>query len=733
VDFKGDSVTLQAHPNNVADFYETGFTALNSVGISGGDEKSDYRLGFSNNTQNGIVPQSKFRKNSVTLNTGRQFSDKLRARASLNYIRTSSEGRPAQGSNDKNILTSIVNGLPRVLDIQEVKDNYVDEFGNQIALDGDKTVNNPYWVINNNKFTNQVERMIGSAELTYQVAPWLSISNRAGTDFYNEYRRQVTKKGTLGRLDGAFTTFNLYNRVFNNDLMATGNFSIGSDLNLRVIVGHNIFEQEARRTIVTGQDLVMDDLYRFGNAKSTSPDNFNSMKRLMGVYGDIGINFRSWLFVNITGRNDWSSTLPVENNSYFYPSISSSFIFTELIPDNKVLSFGKLRLSWANVGSDEDPYQLDFQYQAANTYYAQFSLNGNFPHGGVVGVTGPRIYPTADLQPQNASTIEVGTDLRFFTNRIGLDFTYYNTMTTNQIISIDIPLSTGYFSRNVNVGAVSNKGFEADLHLALVRKANGVNWNLDVNYNRNKQVVEELSEGLVEYQLTGGWSGLQIKAAPGEEFGLYGTAWKRNDNGDIIINPNTGLREISPGERFGDIYPDWIMGINNTFSYKGLDLNFLIDIRQGGVFYSGTVGNLRSAGLALETAENRDQVFIDEGVLELGDGTYGTNDVPVQSMQDFWAHYSAISNTEGNVFDASYVKLREVRLSYSLPKDLLSQTFIQGLRVGVEARNLWIIKDYVPHVDPELNFFGPSAVGEGVEFNSIPSVRSYGVNLMLTF
>lgn len=733
LDFKSDSVVLQAYPNNVRDFYQTGFTALNSIGISGGDEKSDFRIGYSNNMQNGIVPQSQYRKNGVTLNAGRKLSDKLTARASLNYIKTSSEGRPAQGSNDMNVLTSKINGLPRTLSIDDVRENYVDEFGKQIALDGDKSVNNPFWIINNNKFTNDLERMIGSAHLSYQVTPWLEISNRVGTDFYNEYRRQIYKKGTLGRMDGSFTTFNLYNRVFNNDLMATANFDISEDLNIRVIAGHNIFEQERRRTIVTGTDLVMDDLYRFGNAKSTSPDNYYSLKRLMGVYGDVGISFRNFLFVNVTGRNDWSSTLPVENNSYFYPSVSSSFIFTEFIDNKDILSFGKLRLSWANVGSDEQPYQLDFQYAAANNYYAQFSLNGNFPHGGVVGVTGPRIYPTPDLQPQNASTFEVGTDLRFFNNRIGIDFTYYNTMTTNQIISIDIPLSTGYFSRNVNVGAVSNVGFEADLHLAVIRKPNGVNWNIDVNFNKNTQIVEELSEGLTEYQLSAGWSGLQIKAAPGEKFGLYGTGWRRNESGDIIINPNTGLREVAPGQRFGDIYPDWIMGINNTFSFKGIDLNFLVDIRQGGVFYSGTVGNIRSTGLALETAENRDQVFIDEGVLDMGDGTFRPNDVPVQSMQDFWAHYSAISNTEGNVFDASYVKLREIRLSYNIPKNALDNTFISGLRMGVEARNLWIIKDYVPHVDPELNFFGPATVGEGVEFNSIPSVRSLGVNLMLTF
>ncbi|MEX0988559.1 MAG: SusC/RagA family TonB-linked outer membrane protein [Bacteroidales bacterium] len=732
-DFKGDEVTLQAYPNNVRDFYQTGLTMINSIGISGGDENSDFRLGVTNNSQQGVIPESYYGKNSISLNAGRKLSDRLSARASINYIKTNSTGRPAQGSNDKNILSSKINGLPRTVSIEDVKNNYVDEFGKQISLDGDKSVNNPYWIINNNKFTNDLERMIGSMHVSYKLTDWLTISNRVGTDFYAEYRRQVYKKGTLGHMNGKFTTWNLFNRVFNNDAMATMNFDLNSDLNVRVIAGHNIYQAEWRRTTVTATDLVLDDLYTFGNAKSTSPSNLYNIRRLMGVYADVGLSYKNFLYMNITGRNDWSSTLPVSNNAYFYPSVSSSLIFTELLPKNDVLSFGKIRLSWANVGSDEDPYQLDFQFTAAEEYYAQFSLNGNFPHGGLVGVTGPRVYPTADLQPQNASTVEVGTDLRLFNNRIGIDFTYYNTMTTNQIIAIDIPLSTGYFNKNVNVGAVSNVGFEADLHLAIVRKTGGVNWNVDVNFNKNTQIVEELSEGLSEYQLTSGWSGLQIKATPGEEFGLYGTGWKRNEAGEIIINPNTGLREIAPGKRFGDIYPDWIMGINNTFSFKGIDLNFLVDIRQGGVFYSGTVGGVRSSGLAIETLENRGQSFIDHGVLDQGDGTYVPNDVPVQSMQDFWSHYSAISNTEGNVFDASYIKLREIRLSYNLPGGMLERTFIEGLRLGVEARNLWIIRDLVPHVDPELNFFGPAAVGEGVEFNSIPSVRSYGVNLMLTF
>ncbi|HYX07932.1 MAG TPA: SusC/RagA family TonB-linked outer membrane protein [Bacteroidales bacterium] len=732
-DFKGDMVTLQAYPDNVKNFFQTGVTAINSASVSGGNASNDYRLGYTNSNLQGIIPGSEYIKNNVSLNAGREFNDKLSARASVLYINSNSTGRPAQGSNDPNILVDKIFGMPRTVSNADLKNNWIDENGKQISMDGDKTVNNPYWIINKNKYTTNLERVISSTSLVYSPLPWLKITERAGLDFFNEDRRKLYTKGTLGELNGKFVTWNLYNRILNNDLIASINTKITKDLKLDLLVGHNLYQTEWSRQTVTATDLTIPELYTYSNAKSAKPENFYSIKRLTGLYGDLTLNYKEYLFVSLTGRNDWSSTLPVANHSYFYPSVSTSFIFTELIPKNNLLNYGKLRVNWANVGSDEEPYQLDFQYRAATEYYVQYSLNGDFPHGNIVGVTGPRIYPLQNLKPQNQNSFEAGADLRFLAGRIGFDFTYYHIKTTQQIVEIAVPLSTGYFNKNLNVGEVSNKGFEFDLSVKLFHNPNGFNWETMVNFNTNKQIVNKLAPGLDTYMLTSGWSGLQIKAQEGDAFGLYGSGWKRNENGEFVINVNTGLREITPDQRFGNIFPDWTMGVNNMLSYKGLQLSFLIDIRQGGVFYSGTVSDLRTLGLTAETLENRGQVFIDKGVNELSDGSYVPNTTPVQSMQNFWGNYASTSNTEGNVFDASYVKLREVKFAYSLPSKWLGNTFFNSVALGVEGRNIWIINDHVPHVDPEMNFFGPNEVGEGVEFSSIPSTRSFGFNVNLTF
>jgi len=733
IDFKGDSVTLQAYPDNVANFYETGVTAINSVSVSGGNDENDYRLGYTNTNQQGIIPGSEYIKNNISFNGGRTFNEKLSSRVSLMYINTESTGRPSQGSNDPNILVNKINGLPRTVSNEAIENNYIDEFGDQISMDGDRTTNNPYWIVNRNTYTSELERIISSATVNYKPFEWLTITERAGLDFYNEDRQKLYTKGTLGEINGKFINFDLYNRIINNDLLANIQTQLTGDIQLSLTLGHNIYQTEWSRQTIEASNLTIEGLYTYPNAKSTNSENFRSMKRIMGVYGDLSLSYKDYLFLGITGRNDWSSTLPVENRSYFYPSVNTSFIFTELLGSNPVLEYGKLRVNWANVGSDEDPYQLDFQFTAPPDYYVQFSLAGDFPHGNLVGLTGPRVFPLPSLEPQNQNSFEVGTDLRFFGGRVGFDFTYYNIRTTNQIVTLDVPLSTGYFAKNLNIGEVQNVGFEFDFFTKILQSRTGVNWDVYVNFNTNEQTVKQLSDRIESYELSAGWSGLQIKAAEGETFGLHGTGWRTNDEGEFIINENTGLREVQTNKRFGDIYPDWTMGINNNFSYKGVLLSFLIDIRQGGVFYSGTASSLRSTGLAEETLENRGQVFIDKGVIENADGSYRPNDVPVESMQNFWGHYAATSNTEGNIYDASYVKLREVRLAYALPNRLLNNTFFQGVQLGVEGRNLWVIQDHVPHVDPEMNFFGPNEIGEGVEFNSIPTTRSFGFNVKLIF
>lgn len=731
-DFLGREVTLQAYPDNVKDFYQTGMSYINNVALSGGTDKADLRVSVSTTNQTGVVPGSNYNKYVFAVNGGMNFTPKFTGRVSAQYVRSDSKGRPAQGSNDQNVLIPVINSLPRTVNINDVRNNWINADGSQISLTPDGKSNNPYWIINKNAFTNSLNRLIGNVVLTYTPIEGLTITNNAGTDYYNETRRKVYSKGTIGNLEGQFQTWDLYKRIINNDLMASYERTFADDFNVKVMVGHNIYQEEWTNSSVLAQNLIVDGLYNYKNAKTAVPDYNSYIKRLIGVYGDISFSYKDMVYLGVTGRNDWSSTLPVNHRSYFYPSVSGSFVFSELIPKNKILSFGKIRASYANVGSDTDPYQLAFLFEPVNSYFLQYGLTNVLPHNGLVGFTGPKVLPNENLKPQNQASFEVGTDLRFLNNRIRLDATYYRSVTSNQIVSIDVPLSTGYFANNINAGKILNQGVEIALGLTPV-ETRGFKWDMDVTFASNQQIVQELVEGLSEYSLTSGLSGLQIKAPVGGSFGLYGTAWKRDDQGNYVINERTGLRETVNNVRLGDIYPDFTMGISNRFTYKGFSLSFLIDIRQGGSLYSETVTSLRYNGLAAETAVGRENTnFIEAGVIQNADGTYRPNDVPVKNMQDYWQHISKSGNNEGGVFDASYVKLRELNFSYSFPRKWFERFWVKSLDLGFEARNLWIIKDHVPHIDPEANFFGPSQIGGGVEFYSIPSTRSLGFNIRMT-
>ena len=693
-------------------------------------------MSYTNLKQNGISPGNELDRNTVTVNVGTKFNERFNARVSFSYIRTEGRGRPRQGSNNPNILTNLVQGgMPRTLDVKLLEQNVVDENGIPIGLDGNQTTNNPYWVVQNNPNNNLVDRLFGSVSIGYEATDWLNFSARVGTDLFSEVRRDIVRKGTINQLNGQFDDQELFDREFNSDILATITKQINEDIGLTAIVGHNVNQRSVRRTRVTASGLSVDELYNYANAASTAPQNFQSLRRIYGVYADVTFNYKNYLYLNVTGRNDWSSTLPKNNNSFFYPSVSASLVFTEAFNvANNFLSFGKIRANWANVGSDEAPYQLDFAFIPQATVFTQFVSDNTFPHGGQLAFAATDVIPPGDaLMPQNQVSFEIGTELQFFDGRVGLDATYYNTLTEEQIISVSIPQSTGFESKRINAGEVRNKGFEILLSGTPVQTASGFSWNVGVNFTTNKQTVEKLAPDLKELSLTSGFSGLSVRAAPGESFGLYGAGWLRDSvSGKPVINPSTGLREVGPRVNHGDIFPDWTMGVQNTFSFKGFSLSALIDIREGGVLFSGTVSDLREDGRTVETTLNRGRIFVDDGVLANSDGTFRPNDVPVESMQQFWTHYSNTSNTEGQIFDASYVKLREVRLSYSFPVNMVERTPFSSINFGLEGRNLILIRSEVPHIDPELNFFGSTLTGSGVEFSSAPSARSYGFNLRLT-
>ncbi|MBA4166656.1 MAG: SusC/RagA family TonB-linked outer membrane protein, partial [Chitinophagaceae bacterium] len=734
-DYLGNEVTLKAYPDNVKNFYETGKTYINSVSFDGGNDNSDYRLGYTNTRQDGIIPNQSLQRNSLTLSAGKKFSDQFNVRANINYTGTLSKGRPTQSSNDPNILGNVLYDLPRTLDIQKVKDNYFDSAtGQQRTLTPTRSGNNPYWIVNNNGYNSAVDRVFGNTIVNYKPLKWLNISNNLGLDFYNEFRKGYTRNGTIGALNGEFIEANLFNRIVNNDLIVTANTNITPDLSFTALVGGNINDRLFRRSQSFAQDLAVDQLYSLSNALSVVPTNLLQQQRIVGLYGEIDLSYKDFLFLTATGRNDWSSILPIANRSYFYPSVSGSFIFSQFIQNNW-LSYGKLRASYANVGSDDAPYLTKYTYAPQSSAFVQYISGVTFPFNNALGFSIPITIPAPDLKPQKQSSFEIGTEMRFLKNRIKLDFTYYNSLTKNQIVALAVPYSTGYRTLRTNAGTIKNTGIEVQLGFVPV-KTRDFTWDIDFNFSHNKQVVTELPASITgTYNLASGWSSLQVKAERGKQIGIYGSGWDRDGDGNIIIDPATGLRVPKANVRLGNLYPDYMLGINNSFTFQRFSLNFLIDIREGGVIYSSTVSSMRTSGMGIETLANRDKIFIDKGVLVDDNGKSAPNTVPVQSMQDFWTQNYATGNTEANIFDASYVKFRELRLAYSLPTSILgggSKVF-KEIEVGVEGRNLWIIHDNVPHIDPEVNFFTNSAIGEGVEFNSVPSTRSLGFNVRLKF
>ncbi len=736
-----ETVTLQANPDNVRDFFRTGATNIQSLAVAGGTEQSDYRLGGTWLGQTGIVPNSELARYTIALNAGQRFTPKFSARVAANYIRTTSSGRSQQGQNTASIPMQLLSSLPRTLSTSFLQANKVTASGIAGSIDGTGTSNNPYWVTDNNGLDNAIDRLFGNANLSYDALNWFNVSFRVGTDLANESRRFVTRKGTRGRLDGEFDTQELGERELNTDLIGTVQRQLTGDLAMKAIVGHNFNKRTFRRQRVFSQGLNIDQLYTQANALVNAATNFRTERQLFGVYSDVGLAWRQYLFVNVTGRNDWSSTLPTNNNSYFYPSVSSGFVVSDAMRNASIfqsgkVSFLKLRANWANVGSDEEPYQLAFTYTPLTQQTDIYTFNQLYPFNGASAFAATNVIPPSNLRPQRQNSVEFGSEMRFLRDRLGIDATYYQTRNYDQIVSIAVPQSSGFSARRLNVGQISNKGLELQVTGVPIASANpdGLRWDVGFNYNRNRNVVDKLAPGLNEFIVTSGDGfGIFVAARPGTSFNIQGVGFARDSvSGKYLINPANGLRIQGGRKLFGNIYPDWTGGVTNTVSWKRVALSFLVDMRKGGVFLSQTTSQLRSSGLAAETADRTP--FIQDGVIrDPVTGATRTNDVKVASVQQYWGNLDNSISPENNIFDASFAKLREASLSFRLPERWVSRL---GAASGVwsfEGRNLWLMSSKVPHVDPEANVLGTGLIGEGIERNVLPSTRTFGLNLRLVF
>ena len=721
---------LQQQEENYKDFFHTGLTLINNIAVSDADDRSDYRLSITSLNQEGILPGANLDRLTTSLNAGFNHSKNLKSRFSVQFVRSITRGVGVQGANDPNIFS--IQNFGRSIDFKDFQD-WADDNGNQIGII-EQSTNNPYWTRRENRNDQKVARFIGNYSLDYSPIENLTLKTRIGYDYSQDNRFIANAKGTLGRVNGDFRTDNINRRQLTIDGIANYNIPVNEDININILGGVQYNERIFEREINFAQDLVIAGLFQTSNAANNTPDRDFTEVRLYGVF-EAEFTYKNWLTLTATARNDWSSTLPLENNSYFYPSISAAFVFTDAFQiSNNILSYGKIRASWANIGNDATAYQLSFRFFPQTTANGQYGLNLTFPYNGVLAFGKTNRIPNAALVPENKNTIEFGTELGFFDGRVSLDATYFFASTTDQFFPAPVPESTGFATIALNAGEVTNEGIELSLNVDILQTAD-FSWSVNANFFTAESKVKELTEGVDRLLIASAFNSLQVVAEPGKEFQLFGIPYLRDSvSGRPIINPLNGQRQSGEARTFGSVFPEWQGGLTNNFSWKGINLGFTIDASFGGLMRSSTVNGLWVNGLVEETTRNRQGTFIDlEGVLDNGDGTFRDNDVPVRSAQSYWQSLDDNSVAEASIFDATYVKLREANISYTLPTSLFTNSPIKSVTVGVEGRNLALLYSTVPHIDPEANLFGSGVDGVGVERANVPSTRSLGFNLKLIF
>ncbi len=723
-----------ARAGNIDEFYETGVTLTNNFAISGANDKGDFRLSYTNLDQEGLVPNTNLKRNTFNLVSSYKITDKASIRANVNYVNQESDNRVSIGYGTESLMYLWI-WYGRQLNTLNLRDYW------QPGYEGVQQYNynynyhdNPYFTVYENTNAQTKNRLFGNLQFNYDFTPELKLQVRSGIDYFNDLRPRIRAYSTQRFPKGQYREDNIEFEEMNTDFLLSYNKQVNTDWFVSVSAGGNRMEQTQKYLELIAPQLSIPGIYNFGNsAVDLTVSQFNQEKRINSLYGLGQVAYRNMIFVDVTGRNDWSSTLPDGNNSYFYPSASMSFVLSDIlkVPTSSALSYAKLRLGWAQVGNDTDPYNL------RNTFAY------GTPWGSNQSVSESNTLRNENLKPESVATFELGADVRLFKNRIGLDVTYFDIRSRDQIINVPIDRTSGYDFRVINAGEIRNYGVEALLSVVPVKLKSGFQWDVNFNFTANRSEVVELAEGINQVVLTSQHDAF-ITAAVGERMGaIYGRGFQRVADGPYagqIIYASNGTPERTPGPVLqGNYNPDWMLGIQNNLSYKGFNLSFLFDIRQGGTVVSRTKTIGSTSGQLEETLYGRENGYdlsvagngiIGEGVIDNGDGTYRPNDVQVSSR--VWHNtYYRRDNVEAAKYDASYVKLRELRLDYRLPASLMNRTPFRGASIAVVGRNLFLWTEN-PHFDPETMAMGGGTLRPGIESMAYPSARSIGVNLRLS-
>ena len=719
---EGIEVDWVPYPDNVKEFYQTGRTLNNSIAISTGNDLGDIRLSYANLDQTGIVPNTDLQRHNVSLNSGVNIGDFLRINAILNYVKTDSDQRPVIGyGNESVVYTWLWEG--RQVRTEEMEDYWVDGLeGLQPFTYNFRFNDNPYYTVFENLNPQDKDRLFGNINLNFQFTPELSLLLRTGLDYFAEERENIRTFGSRAFPNGAYRQDRITYEERNTDFLLTYQKSNQTDWGYKVSLGANRLDLTNNFLSSRANELTIPGIYNLGNSRiPVDIDQFDSRKRVNSIYGFAEVSYKDMIYLELTGRNDWSSTLPEDNNSYFYPSASLSLLLSEMIDlaPNSSLSFAKLRVGWAEVGNDTDPYNL------RNVF------NYGTPFGSIQTATESSTIANSTLRPESINTYEVGLDVRFFNGRLGLDVAYYDIRSRDQIINIPIDIVSGYTGRFLNAGEIQSTGLEVMLRATPFRSSNGFNWETNLNWSANRSEVVELGEGIETYQLNSRY--IQVLAKKGGRMGdIYGQYYDRVPSGPLegqIIHVNGLAQTTDDVRKLGNYNPDWTMGFYNRFSFRGLALDVLFDWRQGGEVFSRTLNIGAQAGQLAESLPGRENGIVGEGAQLNGDNQYVPNDVNV-TAERYWGGGSIYrrSNVESSLLDASFVKLRELKLSYNIPNRIWGDTPFRNVTVSFVGRNLFLW-DNIPHIDPETNALSGGSILPGVEDLQVPSTRSYGLNI----
>jgi TonB-linked SusC/RagA family outer membrane protein len=736
----GDSQRVKPYsalPNNVKDFFDLGSVFTNNVSFSQNNDKNSYYLSLNNVDQRGVMPGTKYKRTSVKLSGTADITDKIYTSATINYIRSKGDlSIQGQGNSPYDQVLQ----TPRDISLLELKD-YKNKFNDLNGYYGAYTVN-PWYFLGEDSYTSVVDRVLGNLQVGYKPLSWLDISFRVGTDVSNDKRMQIESKRTpdpngqnAGRkFDGHYAETSINIRELTTDLIATAKRKLTDDLSLSVLVGHNVRQRNTSVQFSEINSLTIPFYYNLANsAQPPKTANANTIRSLHGVYSDINLSFRNYLFLGLTGRNDWSSTLPKSKNNFFYPSVNTSFVISEALNLPKAVSYAKIRASAAQVGNDAAPYLLQSVFLTGSITDGQQNSQVDLPLNGIAGFTQSGNIGNPNLKPEITTSYELGLEFGLFNNRLNFEGTVYSNRSKDQIITVPTAATTGFTTITLNAGLITNKGIELLLRGTPVR-GRDFSWEVTGTFTKNKNKVAELFPGTTQLAI-GGFAGGALVAEVGQPYGsFFGAGFLRTPEGSIVVDAATGYPVTEPQARiYGNVQPDFLVGVNNSFSYKGFSLSFLFDARKGGVFYSRTRALQEFLGTDPRTTFNdRDPFVIPGSVIQLPDGKFQANTTPVQNADIYWYAFSSPTAME-QLIDASFIKLREASLTYRLPKEWFKKAKINGITVGFSGRNLWLwTPDENTYSDPETSSFGTGNL-QGYEYGTVPSIRNYGVNVRVVF